>query len=127
VVPELLKHGPAPSLSRRRLFYGIAVAVLAVGRQRVAHVQIRIGDAPFSVNLNTIFHPATPCPTVLNDSLGAVFEVEDANTVVLAPSLVLVDVCSHVTEDALDGGSAEEPVAERDPVTAHVHKHTAPG
>src|SRR4029434_4740123 len=64
VVPKLFEDGIRPALGGGRFFDGVTVAVFAESWQRVAHVQIRIGNTGFAENFDAVIHSATPRPAV---------------------------------------------------------------
>src|SRR3982074_413835 len=92
VVPQLLEYGIRPALRSGRLFNGVTVTVLAVGGQRIAHVQIRVSYASLTEYFDAIIHAAAARPTVLNQRRGAVCEFKNAQRIVLGLGFETVDV-----------------------------------
>ncbi len=127
VVPELLEDRISPAFGGGSFLDGVAVAVFAVGGQRVAHVQVGVGHAVGAEDLDAIVHAAAARPTVFDQCHRAVGELHDAQRIVFGLSLVAVNVGAHLAIDRLDGGAIEEPVAEGDAVAAEVHEGAAAG
>ena len=75
--------------------------------------------------LDAVLHAAAAGPTVLDDSLGSPLELDHAKAVVFTPGLGAMHIGSHMAQDPLHPGPAQEPVAERDAMTAHVHEDAA--
>src|SRR5262249_16891255 len=78
VVPQLFKHRPGLAFDRGRFLDRITIAVFAVSRQRVAHVQIGIRESALPINLDAIFHATAPGPAVFNYTFCTVIEIQDA-------------------------------------------------
>src|SRR5208283_3533260 len=108
-------------------FDRVAVAFFAVRGKRVAHVKIAIRNAAVAVHFDAIVHTAAARPTVLDQAHGSVGELENADHFVLGDGLIAVNVGAHLAVDGLDCGTPQEPIAERDSMTSHVHPDAAAG
>src|SRR5262249_33976802 len=103
------------------------VADFTIRGQRVAHVQIGVGDARLAENLYAVVHAAASRPTVFHQSDGAIGELKNAERIVFGLRFVGVDVGTHLTVNGFNGRTAEKPVAECDAVTAEVHQRATAG
>src|SRR5581483_11957568 len=92
VVPVFLENRPAPAMRGGSLLYGVAKAIFAVGRQRISHVQISISHATLAVNFCTIRHPAALSPTAFDHAQRLIFELNNADRLVISLGLVGVHV-----------------------------------
>ncbi len=120
IIPQLLKDRLAPTFGRGRLFDRVAEAILAVGRQRVAHLQVGNRQAALAVDLDAIIHAAAASPAVLDNAEGVAFEFDDGDCFVIELCLVTVDVGAQVRVDTQYLGPPQEPVREADAMGAQV-------
>src|SRR6266849_3820369 len=125
VIPQFFEHRIRPPFRGGRLLDSVAIAVFAVRRQRVAHVQVGIGNAGLAENLNAIVHAAAARPTILDESDRAIGKFENAQRIVFALGFIAMDVGAHLAIDRLYWGTPEEPVAKGDAVTSEIHQRTA--
>ena len=88
-------------------------------------MEIGVGHAIRSVYLYAVIHPATPPPAVLNNANCTAIKFQNAESLVVSPRLVGVNVCAHLAVHGLDRGAPEEPVAESDPVATEIHQRAA--
>src|SRR5262249_25253085 len=123
----LLEHRPGPTFGGGCLLYRIAVTVFTVGRQCISHMQVSVGQAALAVHFDAIFHATAPGPAILHYPLGAVLKIHNAQALVLSFGFVCMDVRAHMAEYAGDFWPAKKPPTKRNPMTPHVHKHSATG
>src|ERR1700680_1315790 len=125
VVPQLFEDWIAPPFCARRLLHRVAITILAIRRESVAHVKIGVGHALRSIYFDPVVHPATPPPAVLDHAYCTAFKFQNAKSLVVSPGLVGVNVGTHLAVHGLDRGTPEEPVTERNSVATEIHERTA--
>src|SRR2546428_1817485 len=107
VVPQLFENWIAPSFCAGRLLHCVAITILAIRGERVAHVKIGIGHAIRSIYLDPVVHPATPPPAVLDNANCTALKFQNAKSFVVSPRLVGVNVGAHLAVHRLDRGTPE--------------------
>src|SRR6266700_3097864 len=125
VVPQLFENWIAPPFCARRLLHRVAITILAICGERVAHVKIGVGHAVRPMYLDSVVHSATPPPAVLDNAYCTALKFQNANGLVVSSRLVGVNVGAHLAVHRLDRGTPKEPVAESNPVATEIHKRAA--
>src|SRR6202023_878006 len=87
VVPQLLENWIAPPFCARRLLHGVAITILAIRGERVAHVKIGVGHALRAMHLDPVVHSTTPPPAVLDNAHCTALTFQNANSFVVSSRL----------------------------------------